>query len=66
MPSTWAGCLHTILGAVQSQMMKLDESEEAEGLPPACFRRSVAVKNLDVRPLSGQWLAIARPCAGCH
>ena len=30
-------------------MMKLDESEEAEGLPPACFRRSVAVKNLDVR-----------------
>ena len=30
--------------------MKLDESEEAEGLPAACFRRSVAVKNLDVRP----------------
>ena len=32
-------------------MMKLDESEEAEGLPPACFRRSVSVKNIDVRRL---------------
>jgi len=62
-PSTWAGSLPMVLGLVQSQMMKLDESEEAEGLPPACFRRSVAVKNLDVRPLSCQWLAIACPCA---
>ncbi len=29
--------------------MKLDETEEAEGLPACCFRRSVAVQNLDVR-----------------
>ena len=43
-------------------MMKLDESEEAEGLPPACFRRSVAVKNLDVRP--PRVANCARPIAG--
>ena len=34
---------------LQSQVMKLDESEEAEGLPACCFRRSVAVQDLDVR-----------------
>ena len=41
--------------------MKLDESEEAEGLPAACFRRSVAVKNLDVR--NTDMLTVHAPCA---
>ena len=42
-------CKHWWLLRLQSQVMKLDEAEEAEGLPACCFRRSVAVQNIDVR-----------------